>query len=90
MKKEVSLVFRGVTLHSPLISVVLVTRQHADTLRLRLDGILNQRTTFDTEVVDRMMGQEIFVRSIRLCILIRCGFIHVFREIFLKKAELYG
>ena len=51
MKKEVSLVFRGVTLHSPLISVVLVTRQHADTLRLRLDGILNQRTTFDTEVV---------------------------------------
>ena len=38
MKKEVSLVFR-------------VTRQHADTLRLRLDGILNQRTTFDTEVV---------------------------------------
>ena len=70
MKKEVSLVFRGVTLHSPLISVVLVTRQHADTLRLRLDGILNQRTTYDTEV--------------------RCGIIHVFREIFLKKAELYG
>ena len=60
MKKEVSLVFRGLTLHSPLISVVLVTRQHADTLRLRLDGILNQCTTFDTEVVivDRGSNDE--------------------------------
>ena len=87
MKKEVSLVFRGLTLHSPLISVVLVTRQHADTLWLRLDGILNQRTTFDTEVVIVDRGSNDGTGDI---ILIRCGFIHVFREIFLKKAELYG
>lgn len=51
MKKEVSLIFRGLTLRSPLVSVVLVTRQHAESLRRCLDGILGQYTTFDIEVV---------------------------------------
>lgn len=60
MKREESLIFRGVTLHSPLVSVVLVTRQHADTLRTRLDSILSQYTTFDMEVViiDRGSSDE--------------------------------
>lgn len=61
MKKEDSLVFQGLTLHSPLISVILFSRQYGDTLRIRLDRILNQYTTFNTEVIiiDRGLNEEV-------------------------------